>query len=441
MEPLIAIAILIALVVAVRYLWKQEQQTPRESDLRVRLRDISRMSGVEFERYMARVYQALGYNVTILGGSGDQGVDLLLRKGRVLVAVQCKNHQRPVGNKPVQEVYAGQRHYGANQAWVVAPAGFTKGAFALSRTTGVRLFDYGSIEKLLRQVEQRTEEQQTKEQQAEGRIEEQQTEERWSQKLRSLFFRQQAEEQWVEEPRAREQQAKEQISFAEITNSGDPSPADSKKQVSSPQAAKKKKPAKKKESAKQEELAPINLSGFNQAATTTFDLQSGLTIFRLTHQGSGHFSGTLLDQNGQRAYGMASLLANVVGPFDGSKALQTKSGQHLIEVLADGPWTITIEQPRPYSAPQITNFQGNYQTATEFFQLSQGLKRFEMTHQGKGHFSVTLLKKEGSRLGGIKGLLANKVGPFAGSKAVHIPREDVYLLQVNANGPWSVRVK
>ena len=51
-----------------------------------------------------------------------------------------------------------------------------------------------------------------------------------------------------------------------------------------------------------------------------------------------------------------------------------------------------------------------------------------MTHQGNGHFGVTLLNKDGSRIG-MESLLANEVGSFNGSKAVRIPREDVYLLQ------------
>ena len=217
-------------------------------------------------------------------------------------------------------------------------------------------------------------------------------------------------------------------------------PAEEEESAKKEKPAKKEEPAKKKESAKQEEPAPTNLSGFGQAATTPFDLQSGLTIFRLTHQGGGHFSGTLLDQNGQRAGGMDSLLANVVGPFEGSKAVQTKAGQHLIDVSADGPWTITIEQPRPSSGSQMSSFQGNSQTASDFFELSEGLKRFAMTHQGNGHFGVTLLNKDGSRIG-MESLLANAVGPFDGSKAVRIPREDVYLLQVSADGPWTVQVE
>lgn len=95
-----------------------------------------------------------------LRGAGDQGVDLLLRKGKERVAVQCKNYQRPVGNRPVQEVFAGKQHYGAKDAWVVAPAGFTKGAVQLARSTGVGLFDHSSVERLIQQTERRSEEQQ-----------------------------------------------------------------------------------------------------------------------------------------------------------------------------------------------------------------------------------------------------------------------------------------
>lgn len=190
-----------------------------------------------------------------------------------------------------------------------------------------------------------------------------------------------------------------------------------------------------------EEPEPISLSGNGQTATEPFELESGLVIFEMTHQGDGHFSGTLLDQNGQQAAGVDSLLANVVGPFDGSRAAQAKAGRHVIDISASGPWTITIEQPRPSSASQTTNFTGNSQAATDFFQLSEGLKTFEMTHQGGGHFSVALLDANGAQAAGMDSLVANDVGPFDGSKAVRVPKGGIYLLQVDADGPWSVQAK
>lgn len=93
--------------------------------------------------------RAAGYKVDVVGGARDQGVDLLVKKGRKLIAVQCKKYGRPVGNAAVSAVYAGAKHYGAKQAWVVAPEGFTKGAIELAKSTGVRLMGRKGIDGLL----------------------------------------------------------------------------------------------------------------------------------------------------------------------------------------------------------------------------------------------------------------------------------------------------
>ena len=123
------------------------------SPLRTQLQHIPNMSGSAFERYMANVFKALGYNARVLGGAGDQGVDLLLQKAGQRIAVQCKNLRRPVGNPPVQQVLAGKLYHKTDRAWVVAPAGYTDGARVLARRTEVVLFDRRSIEKLIQQAE------------------------------------------------------------------------------------------------------------------------------------------------------------------------------------------------------------------------------------------------------------------------------------------------
>ena len=204
---------------------------------------------------------------------------------------------------------------------------------------------------------------------------------------------------------------------------------------------------KKAAESKQSEPEPIRLSGNGQMATELFNLEEGLSVFRMTHQGDGNFSATLLDEDGQRAggtRGLDSLLANVIDSFEGSHAVGVEAGRYVLDVQASGPWTITIEQPRPSSALQTTNFTGNSQSATDFFQLSQGLKTFNMTHEGNGNFSVTLLDKNGRRaggMGGLESLLVNEIGSFDGSKAVRIPEEGIYLLQVQADGPWSIQIE
>jgi len=55
------------------------------------------MSGREFEDFMAELLRTAGYKVDVVGGAGDQGVDLLMKKGSKLIAVQCKKYGRPVG--------------------------------------------------------------------------------------------------------------------------------------------------------------------------------------------------------------------------------------------------------------------------------------------------------------------------------------------------------
>ncbi len=179
--------------------------------------------------------------------------------------------------------------------------------------------------------------------------------------------------------------------------------------------------------------APIELSGVGQTATDPFELESGLAIAKVTYQGNGYFGVRLLDQNGE----MVDLLANAVGSLEGSKATQARAGRHVLDIQADGPWTATIEQPRPSSAPETTSFSGTGQTATDFFELPRGLKTFRITHQGSEYFGVTLLDKDGKQVD----LLANEVGAFDGSKATRIPKDDIYLLQVNADGPWTVQVQ
>src|SRR5829696_6826794 len=128
-------------------------KTPTAKELALRFETVRAMSGAHFELYVAGLLRAMGHNTRVLGGSGDQGVDLIVDYFGERVAVQCKNYAKPVGNKPVQEVYTGAKHHRCQQAWVVAPAGFTDGAFELARSVGVKLFASASIRAWVGEVE------------------------------------------------------------------------------------------------------------------------------------------------------------------------------------------------------------------------------------------------------------------------------------------------
>jgi restriction system protein len=148
--------LLIGIVVAVGWvawwLWRR-LRTPTARELSRRFEAVRSMSGAQFELFVADLFRAMGHQALVLGGAGDQGVDIIVTRRGERVAVQCKNHKKAVGNKPVQEVYAGARHHRCVQACVVAPAGYTKGATDLARSTGVALFDANSIQQWIRKVD------------------------------------------------------------------------------------------------------------------------------------------------------------------------------------------------------------------------------------------------------------------------------------------------
>lgn len=132
--------------------YSTRHRPPAVGELAQQFENIRLMSGPQFEVYMADLFRAMGHGATVLGGSGDQGVDILLVTGDQKIAVQCKNYARPVGNSPVQEVFAGARHHGCSEAWVVAPAGYTQGARTLAASVGVLLHDASAIQRWIEQA-------------------------------------------------------------------------------------------------------------------------------------------------------------------------------------------------------------------------------------------------------------------------------------------------
>ena len=154
-DVLLALLVLAGTVATVVWLVRSDfgPKTPSTRELARRFELVRAMSGPQFEFFVAELFGAMGHRVTMLGGVGDQGVDIIVSYHGERVAVQCKNYKRAVGNRPVQEVFAGARYHNCQQAWVVAPAGFTAGAYELASSTGVTLHDANSIGQWIRQVD------------------------------------------------------------------------------------------------------------------------------------------------------------------------------------------------------------------------------------------------------------------------------------------------
>ncbi len=114
-------------------------------------RQCDRLTGEEFERYVALVLRDNGFrDVELTRASGDQGVDILADREGKRYAIQCKNYAGAVGNAAVQEAYAGAQFYGCDVAAVICPGDFTPAARELARATGVRLWDGRRLTHMMR---------------------------------------------------------------------------------------------------------------------------------------------------------------------------------------------------------------------------------------------------------------------------------------------------
>jgi hypothetical protein len=181
-------------------------------------------------------------------------------------------------------------------------------------------------------------------------------------------------------------------------------------------------------------LSPISFAGSGDHATPIFQLQSGLSIFTMKYDGTGHFTVELKDHNGN-AVGSA---ANALNSYDGSKALGIDSdGDYSLSVQASGPWSIVITQPRRTTGERIPlTLSGNCPVASDLIYLDSGLVTFHTSYDGTNNFMVELLDHNGR----LVEVVTNRIGSYKGSQSIMISEPGIYLLNIDADGSWKLEI-
>ena len=101
---------------------------------------------IEFEKYLEAVFIALGYSVETTAVTGDQGVDLVVSKNGVRIAIQVKGFHHSVNNAAVQQAFAGMAHYHCHRCAVITNSRFTSGAVSLAESTNCLLIGEEAFE-------------------------------------------------------------------------------------------------------------------------------------------------------------------------------------------------------------------------------------------------------------------------------------------------------
>ncbi|MEI6426312.1 MAG: hypothetical protein WCO66_03065 [Candidatus Absconditabacteria bacterium] len=175
----------------------------------------------------------------------------------------------------------------------------------------------------------------------------------------------------------------------------------------------------------------ITLTDAGKKITSSIHLTQGLHKFKLSYNGESNFSVTLLDSEGN----YIALLANEIGDTSSSIGVKIeKEGDYLFNVTAEGTWTITTD----YSTPRVNVMQSTLNDVGGKiigpFNLTQGLHKFKLSHNGESNFSVTLLYNNGDYIS----LLANEIGNANSSLGVRIDKSGDYYFNITADGTWTI---
>ena len=112
--------------------------------------------GKNFELWCAELLRRNGFrSVRVSGRAGDQGADIVCRRGTRRYVIQCKCYTGKLGNSPVQEAHAAIKFFGnslieMDQAVVMTNSTFTKGGIEAARKCHVLLWDRETLRRMCR---------------------------------------------------------------------------------------------------------------------------------------------------------------------------------------------------------------------------------------------------------------------------------------------------
>jgi hypothetical protein len=110
---------------------------------------IDQMNGYDFEHFVKKLFENMGYSVEHTPLSGDQGADLIVTKFGEKTSIQVKRYSGNVSNSSVQEVVASKNYYNSDKCMVVTNSYFTNSAVELARANSVELINRDKLFQLI----------------------------------------------------------------------------------------------------------------------------------------------------------------------------------------------------------------------------------------------------------------------------------------------------
>ena len=111
---------------------------------------IDELTGRQFEEYISKLFQKMGYSTTLTPTSGDYGIDVIAKNDFLTIGIQTKCYKEKVPNSAVQEAVTGLKHYKLDKAMVITNSDFQPSAYELAKDNNVILWNR---KKLIEEIE------------------------------------------------------------------------------------------------------------------------------------------------------------------------------------------------------------------------------------------------------------------------------------------------
>lgn len=107
------------------------------------------LTGEQWKQFICSLLIQQGLNVVTIPTSGDLSLDLVVDLGNEKIAIQAKGNLCSVGNKSVQEAYAGMFYYKCTHCAVITNRIFNECTIELAKTTNCFLLSEKEVENII----------------------------------------------------------------------------------------------------------------------------------------------------------------------------------------------------------------------------------------------------------------------------------------------------
>ncbi len=120
----------------------------------LKLAQLASLTPESFEEFAAELFEALGFEVETVGGTGDEGADLRLRRrDGMLAVVQCKYHKKGVVGSPDLQKFLGTIHHTrSHKGFFVTTSTFSLAAEKFAAEHPIELVDGPRLVELVHQA-------------------------------------------------------------------------------------------------------------------------------------------------------------------------------------------------------------------------------------------------------------------------------------------------